>query len=60
LEEDAIEEVSELEEEITALKGLVQIARKSAEDWEAKYKEASQKLLLAQGRKVEGFSFYSY
>jgi len=55
LEEDALEEVSELEEEINALKGLVQIARASADDWEAKFKEASQKLLLAQGKKFSNF-----
>jgi len=34
---------------LLTIQGLVQLARTSAEDWEAKFKEASQKLLIAQG-----------
>jgi predicted RNase H-like nuclease (RuvC/YqgF family) len=49
-EEDDLQEVNELEEEVSTLKGQVQQAKKTAEDWEAKFKEAMQKLLVAQGK----------
>ncbi|ODN00295.1 hypothetical protein Ocin01_06400 [Orchesella cincta] len=46
--EDELIEVNEMEEEISSLKQTVQHARKQAEEMEKKYKEAMDKLLVAQ------------
>lgn len=48
-EDDDLQGVNEMEEEVLALKNQVQQAKKTAEDWEVKFKEAMQKLLVAQG-----------
>lgn len=48
-DEDDLQEVNEMEEEVMELKNKVQAAKKTAEDWEAKFKEAMAKLLVAQG-----------
>jgi len=49
-DEEDLQEVNEMEEEVNTLKGQVQQAKKTAEEWEAKFKEAMQKLLVAQGK----------
>lgn len=48
-QDEELNEVNELEEEISSLKQTVQHARKQAEEMERKYKEAMEKLLVAQG-----------
>lgn len=48
-QDDDMNEVNEFEEEISSLKQTVQHARKQAEEMERKYKEAMEKLLVAQG-----------
>lgn len=49
MQEEDLGELNELEEEVSALKGQVLLIRNTAQEWEAKFREASQKLLLAQG-----------
>lgn len=48
-QDEELNEVNELDEEITSLKQSVQHARKQAEEMERKFKETMEKLLVAQG-----------
>ncbi|OXA52740.1 glutamic acid-rich protein isoform X2 [Folsomia candida] len=48
-EDDDLQEVNEMEEEVQDLKKQLVQAKKTADDWEAKFKDAMAKLLVAQG-----------
>ena len=49
-EDDELGELNEVEEEMATLRSQALAAKNAAEEWEAKYKELSEKLLLAQGK----------
>lgn len=51
-QDEEMNEVNEFEEEISSLKQAVQHARKQAEEMERKYKEAMEKMLVAQGKNI--------
>jgi uncharacterized protein YlxW (UPF0749 family) len=59
-DEDDLQEVNEMEEEVQDLKKQAIQAKKTADDWEAKFKDAMAKLLVAQGANTNKYFMVIY